>query len=116
MLFCLRGLYESSRHFDKILAPAFWGLNGGLAMMVFMSLLPAGIYQAWASITQGLWYARSPEIVHSGVMEAFVWLRVPGDIVFAAGAVLLAVYALRLLRRPALAGAPELAAVAPARA
>ena len=29
-----------------------------------------------------------------------VWLRVPGDIVFAAGAVLLAVYALRLLRRP----------------
>ena len=24
----------------------FWGLNLGLGMMVFMSLLPAGIYQA----------------------------------------------------------------------
>jgi nitric oxide reductase subunit B len=34
-------------------------------------------------------------------METLVWLRVPGDIVFAAGAVFLAVYALRLLRKPA---------------
>jgi nitric oxide reductase subunit B len=33
------------------------------------------------------------------VMETLVWLRVPGDVVFAAGAVLLAIYALRLLRR-----------------
>jgi nitric oxide reductase subunit B len=100
MLFCLRGLYERSRHADRILAPAFWALNGGLAMMVFMSLLPAGIYQAWHSVTTGLWFARSPEIVHSHVMETLVWLRVPGDIVFAAGAVFLAVYALRLLGGP----------------
>ncbi|QHB56410.1 nitric-oxide reductase large subunit (plasmid) [Ralstonia solanacearum] len=100
MLFCLRGLYARSLHADRLLKPAFWGLNIGLAMMVFMSLLPAGIYQAWASVTKGMWYARSPEIVHSKVMETLVWLRVPGDIVFAAGAVLLAWYALRLLRRP----------------
>jgi len=71
-----------------------------LAMMVFMSLLPAGIYQAYASITQGLWYARSPEVIHSRVMETLVWLRVPGDLVFAAGSVFLAVYAFNLLRRP----------------
>jgi nitric oxide reductase subunit B len=41
-------------------------------------------------------------------METLVWLRVPGDVVFAAGAVLLALYAARLLggaRRPA----PQLA-------
>ncbi len=100
MLFCLRGLYERNRHADRILAPAFWSLNIGLAMMVFMSLLPAGIYQAWHSVTTGLWYARSAEIVHSGVMEALVWLRVPGDLVFAAGAGFLAVYALLLLRKP----------------
>ncbi|MFZ5545031.1 MAG: nitric-oxide reductase large subunit [Pseudomonadota bacterium] len=105
MLFCLRGLYARHLHADRLLKPAFWGLNGGLAMMVFMSLLPAGLYQAWASITQGLWFARSPEVVHSPVMEALVWLRVPGDMVFAAGAVLLALYALKLLRRPAAAQA-----------
>jgi len=100
MLFCLRGLYERSRHADRLLAPAFWSLNIGLAMMVFLSLLPAGIYQAYFSMTTGLWYARGPAIVHSGVMEALVWMRVPGDVIFSIGAVLLAVYALRLLGRP----------------
>jgi nitric oxide reductase subunit B len=53
MLFCLRGLFERSLHADRFLKPAFWSLNVGLAMMVFMSLLPAGIYQAYQSITQG---------------------------------------------------------------
>jgi len=33
-------------------------------------------------------------------MENLVWLRVPGDIVFAIGALFLAVYALTLLVRP----------------
>jgi nitric oxide reductase subunit B len=99
-LFCLRGLYARHLHADGLLRPAYWGMNIGLAMMVFMSLLPAGMYQAWASIDKGLWYARSPEIIHSKVMETLVWLRVPGDVLFAAGAVLLAVYALKLLRRP----------------
>jgi nitric oxide reductase subunit B len=99
LLFCLRGLYARSLHADGLLKPAYWCLNIGLAMMVFLSLLPAGIYQAWAAITQGLWYARSAEIIHSGVMETLVWMRVPGDIVFAIGALFLGVYALRLLRR-----------------
>jgi nitric oxide reductase subunit B len=98
MLFCLRGLYARCLHADRWLAWMFWGLNIGLAMMVFMSLLPAGIYQAHASITEGLWFARSPEIVHSKVMETLVWLRVPGDIVFALGAAFLGIYALKLLR------------------
>ena len=98
MLFCLRGLYDRALHADRFLKPAFWSLNIGLAMMVFMSLLPAGIYQAWASISKGLWFARSAEFVHSPLMEAFVWLRVPGDIVFAAGSVFLALYAWHLLR------------------
>ena len=100
MLFCLRGLFDRARHADKLLAPAFWGLNAGLAMMVFLSLLPAGIYQAYYSVTEGLWFARSPQVVHSWAMEALVWLRVPGDIVFAAGVVFLAVYALKLLGGP----------------
>jgi nitric oxide reductase subunit B len=114
MLFCLRNLYDRALHADRLLKPAFWSLNVGLAMMVFLSLLPAGIYQAWASVTKGMWYARSPEVIHSHVMETLVWLRVPGDIVFAAGALLLALYAFRLLRpaaaRPAPAALPAKAA------
>jgi nitric oxide reductase subunit B len=99
MLFCLRNLYARSLHADGLLKPAFWTLNIGLAMMVFLSLVPAGIYQAYASVTKGMWFARSPEVIHSHVMETLVWLRVPGDIVFAIGGVLLAVYALKLLKR-----------------
>ncbi len=111
MLFCLRGLFDRERHADRLLSWSFWSLNIGLGMMVFMSLVPAGIYQAAASISRGLWYARSAEVVHSSLMETLVWLRVPGDIVFAAGGLFLGVYALRLLvqgrrtslRQPALA-------------
>ncbi|HET8694548.1 MAG TPA: nitric-oxide reductase large subunit [Aquabacterium sp.] len=106
MLFCLRGLFDRALHADHLLKPAFWSLNIGLAMMVFMSLLPAGIYQAYESITQGLWYARSPEVIHSKVMETLVWLRVPGDIVFAAGSLFLGIYALALLRRSSGAKVP----------
>lgn len=99
MLFCLRGLAPAANWNDKLLKPAFWSLNIGLFMMVFMSLLPSGIYQAIASVEHGLWYARSAGIIHSPVMEALVWLRVPGDIVFSAGVVYLAVFALKLLGR-----------------
>jgi nitric oxide reductase subunit B len=115
MLFCLRGLYARSLHADRLLKPAFWGLNIGLAMMVFLSLVPAGIYQAAASVSKGMWYARSPEVVHSTFMETMVWLRVPGDIVFSLGALALAVYALRLLRRPASQANADLAVPAAAR-
>ncbi|MHB1091471.1 nitric-oxide reductase large subunit [Thiobacillus sp.] len=109
MLFCLRGLTDRHAWSDKLLKPMFWSLNIGLAMMVFMSLVPAGLYQAWASITHGVWFARSPEVVHSTLMETLVWLRVPGDVVFSVGVLFLALFAFRLLTagkrvQPALAG------------
>ena len=98
LLFCLRGLSDRSAWSDKLLQPMFWSLNIGLAMMVIISLVPAGIYQAWASVSQGLWFARSPEVVHSHLMETLVWMRVPGDVVFSIGVVFLALFAARLLR------------------
>ena len=104
LLFCLRGLSNRGAWSDKLLALTFWSLNIGLAIMVFMSPVPAGVYQAWASISEGVWFARSPAFVHSSWMETFVWLRVPGDIVFALGTLFLAIFAGRLLivrRNPA---------------
>jgi len=96
MLFCLRGLSTRAAWTENLLRPMFWGLNVGLAMMVFMSLVPSGIYQAWASVSKGMWFARSPEVIHSPFMEAMVWMRVPGDLVFTVGALFLALFALRL--------------------
>jgi len=46
-------------------------------------------------------------------METLVWMRVPGDVVFAAGSVFLALYALFLLRSRAVVRMP--ADAAPAR-
>jgi len=97
LLFCLRGMSPRALWSDRLLALSFWGMNIGLGMMVFISLVPAGIYQIWASVTKGMWFARSPEVVHSTFMETMVWLRVPGDVVFAIGMFFLALFALRLL-------------------
>jgi nitric oxide reductase subunit B len=116
MLFCLRGLTDRSGWSDGLLKTAFWALNGGLAMMVLMSLLPMGAMQAWASVSHGLWYARSAEFMHQPLMETFVWLRVPGDIVFSVGPMLLAVFALRLWLGGRPAGKARSVAVAPAAA
>ena len=97
MLFCLRTVFRGASWSDRLLKPVFWSLNVGLAAMVFLSLVPSGLYQAYQSVTHGFWYARSPEIVHGPVMETLVWLRVPGDIVFSAGAIILALFMMRLL-------------------
>lgn len=99
MLFCLRTTFRGASWSDALLKPVFWTLNLGLAMMVFLSLVPSGIFQAYHSITNGFWYARSPAVVHSTVMETLVWLRVPGDVVFSLGAIVLAVFMVRLLLR-----------------
>ena len=97
MLLCRRDLPQVEGAWsDRILKWVFWLFNGGLALMVFASLLPQGIIQALVSFDQGYWYARAPELMHSPLMEGLVWLRVPGDVVFAAGAVLLLVFLARL--------------------
>jgi nitric oxide reductase subunit B len=103
MLFCLRGISARTAWSDRPLKAAFWLLNLGLGGMVFLSLLPVGALQAWASVTEGMWYARSAEFMHQPIIETLVWLRVPGDIVFSAGGVALAWFAYRLWRGRSLA-------------
>ena len=98
MLFCLRGLGARQAWNDGLLKTSFWLLNGGLAAMVFISLLPLGTLQAWAAVTHGLWYARSADFMHQPVIEWLVWLRVPGDVIFASGGVVLAWFAFKLWR------------------
>ncbi|SEP71678.1 Cytochrome C and Quinol oxidase polypeptide I [Solimonas aquatica] len=96
MLFCLRGLTARAAWSEPLLKTMFWSLNIGLAMMVFLSLLPMGLYQAYEAIAHGYWFARSPAVVHSPLIEHLAWLRVPGDIVFAVGGIALGLFALRL--------------------
>ena len=97
LLLCRRDLPRVAGAWsDRTLKWVFWLFNGGLAMMVFGSLLPQGVIQGLVSFERGYWHARSAELLHSPVMETLVWLRVPGDIVFALGAVLFLVFLARL--------------------
>ena len=96
LLLCRRDLPQSVGWSDRMIVWVFWLFNAGLALMVFASLLPQGLVQAVVSFDRGYWYARSPELLHSPLMETLVWLRVPGDIFFAAGAVVLLVFLIRL--------------------
>ena len=97
MLLCRRDLPQAAGGWsDRTLRWVFWLFNGGLALMVFGSLLPQGIVQALISFDHGYWHARTPELMHSPLMETLVWLRVPGDIVFALGALLLLVFLARV--------------------
>ncbi len=96
MLFVLKGLTIKYEWKTKILSIAFWSLNGGLMLMLLLSLLPVGVLQTVASIKVGMWYARSMEFMQSDTLQIFRWLRLIGDTVFAIGAVALAIFVVGL--------------------
>jgi nitric oxide reductase subunit B len=96
MLFCLRALRPGAAWKNAPLAIAFWCINGGLALMVLISVLPLGLLQAWASVEVGTWWARSAEFMQQPLMNTIRWLRVPGDTIFAIGALVLGWFVLGL--------------------
>jgi nitric oxide reductase subunit B len=71
-------------------------MNVGLALMVVLSVLPVGIAQTWASVEVGTWWARSAEFLQQPGMSTLRWLRVPGDTIFAIGALFLVWFVLGL--------------------
>jgi nitric oxide reductase subunit B len=97
MLFCLRALKPGVAWKEKPIAAAFWLINIGLGAMVLLSVLPVGLLQAWASVNHGTWYARSAEFLHGPYMNTLKWMRVPGDSLFALGALILGYFVLGLM-------------------
>jgi nitric oxide reductase subunit B len=100
MLFCLRGIKPEAIWNDGALKLCFWSLNIGLALMALLTLLPIGIIQLSASVSEGYWYARSAELMQQPVIKLLVWMRVPGDTIFSVGALALAWFVLRLWIAP----------------
>ncbi|HJT89273.1 MAG TPA: hypothetical protein VJ732_15505, partial [Bryobacteraceae bacterium] len=54
--------------------------------------LPVGLAQTWASVEHGYWFARSSEFLQSPLMQTLRWMRVPGDTIFAIGALVLVAF------------------------
>ena len=96
MLYCLRLMKPDVKWNEGLLRGAFWSMNIGLALMALLTLLPMGVLQLEAAFEHGYWYARSAEFMTRPIIHLLVWMRVPGDTVFAAGALLLSWFTLRL--------------------
>ena len=84
IIICLR--FYSDRVWSSVkLKRAFWLLNIGLIAMIFLSLLPIGLIQAYTSITKGYSFARDAELLYSPTVQTLKWMRMIGDVIFSGG-------------------------------
>ncbi|WP_144905537.1 nitric-oxide reductase large subunit [Halobellus captivus] len=78
------------------LRAAFWCWNVGLALMVFVSVLPVGFLQLEAVFTQGYAAGRGLAFYNQPIVQTLFWARLPGDTLIILGT---AIYAADLLRK-----------------
>ncbi|HEY7297942.1 MAG TPA: cbb3-type cytochrome c oxidase subunit I [Xanthobacteraceae bacterium] len=87
--FCLRYVAGERAPFgEKLGLWGFWLYNAGLALWIALNFFPIGWSQLIAVYEHGFAYARSVAFYNDTLI--WQWLRLPGDVVFAAGALLMA--------------------------
>lgn len=96
VLMIFRKLGSQAPWREGALRYSFWAMNGGLALMVLLSLLPIGLAQTWASVEEGLWFARSADFLQTPLLENLRWMRMVGDTVFLSGVAALAWFTIGL--------------------
>jgi nitric oxide reductase subunit B len=110
--FCLRYRAGTNVRFDERAGYiAFWCYNLGLVMWIFLHFFPIGWPQLDAVYEHGLAYARSQAFYDQ--TRFWQWMRLPGDVVFSIGALIMTWDFLDKLMRPAPAE-PVVADAAPA--
>jgi nitric oxide reductase subunit B len=87
--FCLRYAAAERVPFgEKVGLWAFWLYNAGLVLWILLNFFPIGWPQLNAVFERGYAYARSVTF-YDGTLY-WQWMRLPGDVVFAIGALLMA--------------------------
>jgi len=87
--FCLRYIAGDRAPFgEKAGLWAFWLYNAGLVLWILLNFFPIGWPQLTAVYEHGFAYARSVTFYNKTLF--WQWMRLPGDVVFAIGAVLMA--------------------------
>jgi nitric oxide reductase subunit B len=87
--FCLRYAWGERTAFDERLGIwAFWLYNAGLVLWIALNFFPIGWPQLNAVFEHGLAYARSVEFYNTTLV--WQWLRLPGDVLFAIAALMMA--------------------------
>jgi len=87
---------EPERWDASWLRGAFWCWNVGLALMVFVSVLPVGFLQLEAAFTGSYAAARSVAFYEQPLVQTLFWARLPGDTLIIVGT---ALYAADLIRK-----------------
>lgn len=87
--FCLRYIAGDTYAYGERMGRwAFWLYNAGLVMWILLNFFPIGWLQLAAVYEHGLAFARSQAFYDTTLY--WQWMRMPGDIVFALGALLMA--------------------------
>ncbi len=75
---------------ERRLRWAFWLWNVGLAVMVFVSVLPVGFLQLETAFTEGYAAARGLAFYESEIVQLLFWARLPGDTMLILGTLVFA--------------------------
>lgn len=87
VLFCCQHLFHTESWNPRLVKVAFWSLNIGVALMMFLDLFPAGLYQLSVALEDGFWHARSQQIVTGTVFQTLTYFRSFGGLVFVVGVI-----------------------------
>jgi len=84
MVMAFRQVLDDShwKKVEKYIRVSFWGLNGGLILMVIGNLFPGGLMQLYDVLNNGYWHARSLDYLNRDPVRAIEWARMPGDLIF----------------------------------
>lgn len=91
-MFVARYFIPPDRNSERAMKLSFWSLNIGLALMLFVNLVPVGTIQLFEAFQNGYWHAREPEFFQQPIVRLFEWLRLPGDLLFIFGGIVPVVY------------------------
>jgi nitric oxide reductase subunit B len=92
VLFCVQHLVEKEHWSPRLVRMCFWCMNGGIALMMFLSMGPYGLLQFYANLKYGFWYSRSSAWVTGEVPRTLMKARSIGGNCFVWGGLLPLVY------------------------
>ncbi|GAB4188336.1 MAG: cbb3-type cytochrome c oxidase subunit I [Simkaniaceae bacterium] len=83
-VFAMRSLLKDKEwdRLQKWVKFGFWGLNLGLALMIFLELFPSGLLQLWDAMKNGYWHARRLTYLMSNPFHFFERIRIVADSAF----------------------------------
>ncbi|HDF1120710.1 TPA: cbb3-type cytochrome c oxidase subunit I [Staphylococcus aureus] len=80
---------------EKWIKISCWALNVGLAGMVFVTSIPVGYIQLKDGLEDGYWHSRLTSFYEQPLVKAIMWGRMPWDIIFTVGVIILVVIFIR---------------------